>query len=160
MLGCESWTIKKTECQRIDAFELLLEKTLGNALNSKEIQPVHPKRNQAWIFFGRIDAEAETPILESPDGKNLLIGKDLNAGKDWRWEEKRTEENEMVGWHHQWMTWIWVSSRNLWWTRKPGVLQSMGLQRVEHDWVTKLNWTELVLDGNKHYSTQERRVSF
>ena len=96
-LGCaESWALKNW-C----FWSLVFEKALECRLNSKEIQPVHPKGNQSWKFIERTDVEAETPILESPDGKNLLIGKDLNAGKDWRWEEKRTEENEMVGWHHR-----------------------------------------------------------
>ena len=70
------------------------------SLDCKEIQPVHPKGNQSWIFIGRTDAEAETPILWPPDVKNWLILKDPNAGKDWRWEEKGTTEDEMVGWHH------------------------------------------------------------
>ena len=68
---------------------------------SKEIQPVHPKGNQSWIFIGRTDAEAETPVLWPPDAKNWLIGKDPNAGKYWRWEEKGMTEDEMVGWHHR-----------------------------------------------------------
>ena len=68
---------------------------------SKETQPVHPKGNQSWIFIGRTDAEAETPVLWPPDEKSWLIGKDSDAGKDWRWEEKGTTEDEMVGWHHQ-----------------------------------------------------------
>ena len=78
----------------------VLEKTLESPLNCKEIQPVHPKGNQSWIFIERTDAEAETPILWSPDVKNQLIGKDPDAGKDWRWEEKGMREDEMVGWHH------------------------------------------------------------
>jgi len=101
MCGCESWTIRKVECWRIDAFwTVVLEKTLENPLDSKEIQPVHPKGNQSWMFIGKTDAEAETPMLWPPDVKNWLIGKDLDAGKDWRWEEKGMTEDEMVGWHH------------------------------------------------------------
>ena len=80
---------------------VVLEKTLESPLDCKEIQPVNPKGNQSWIFFGRTDAEAETPILWPPDAKNWLIGKDPVAGKGWRWEEKGTTEDEMVGWHHQ-----------------------------------------------------------
>ena len=80
---------------------VMLEKTLESPLDCKEIQPVHPKENQSWIFIGRTDAEAETPILWPPDVKNQLIWKDLDAGKDWRWEEKGTTEDEMVGWHHR-----------------------------------------------------------
>ena len=93
MYGCESWTIKKAECQRIDVFELWCWGRLESPLNCKEIQPVHPKGNQSWIFIGRTDVEAETPILWPPDAKNWLIGKDPDAGKDWRQEEKgRTED--------------------------------------------------------------------
>jgi len=79
----------------------LLEKILESPLDSKEIQLVHPKGNQSWIFIGRMDAEAETPIIWSPDAKNWLIGKDPDAGKDLRREEKVMTEDEMVGWHHQ-----------------------------------------------------------
>ena len=83
MYGCESWTIKKTECRRIDAFELWCWRS---PLDSKEIQPVHPKGNQSWLFIGRTDVEAETPILWPPDAKNWLIWKDPDSGKDWKWE--------------------------------------------------------------------------
>ena len=80
---------------------VVLDKTLESPLDCKEIQLVHPKGNQSWIFIGRTDAEAETPILWPPDAKKWLIGKEPNAGKDWRWEEKGTTEDEMVGWHHR-----------------------------------------------------------
>ena len=80
---------------------VVLEKPLESPLDCKEIQPVHPKGNQFWIFIGRTDAEAETPILWPPDAKSWLIWKDPDARKDWGWEEKRTTEDEMVGWHHQ-----------------------------------------------------------
>ena len=100
MCGCESWTIKKAEWWRIDAFELWCWRRLLSPLVCKEIQPVHPKGNQSWIFTGRTDAEAEAPILWPPDVKKWLIGKDPDAGKDWRQEEKGTTEDEMVGWHH------------------------------------------------------------
>ena len=109
------------------------EDLFESLLDCKEIQPVNPKRNQPWIFIGRTDAEAEAPILWSPDVKNWLIGKDPDAGKDWRQEEKGTTENEMAGWPHWLNGHIWASSRSWWWTRRPGVLQSMGLQRVGHD---------------------------
>ena len=99
MYGCESWTIKKAEHWRADAFELCsLEKTLESSLDCKEIQPVHPKGNHSWIFIERTDAEI--PILWLPDAKNWLIWKDPDARKYWRWEEKGTTEDEMVGWHH------------------------------------------------------------
>ena len=100
MYGYESWTLKKAEHWRIDAFELWcwnLKKTLEIPLDCKEIQPVHPKVNQSWIFIGRTDAEAETPILWPPDAKNWLIGKDPDAGKEWRQEEKEMTEVEMIG---------------------------------------------------------------
>ena len=100
MYGCENWTIKKAECQRIDAFKLVLEKTLESPLDCKEIQPVHPKGNQSWVFIGRTDAEAENLILWPPDVKSWLTGKDPDAGRDWRQEEKGTTEEEMVGWHY------------------------------------------------------------
>ena len=96
MYECESWTIKKAECWRIDAFELWCWRS---PLDCNEIQPAHPKGDQSWVFIGRTDAEAETPVLWPPDGKNWLIWKDPNAGKDWRWE-KGTTEDEMIGWHH------------------------------------------------------------
>ena len=101
MYGCESWTIKKAEHRRIDAFELWFKREDSwKSLDCKEIQPVNPKGNQSWIFIGRTDAKGETPILGPPDAKNWLIWKDPDTGKDWRWEEKRITEDEMVGWHH------------------------------------------------------------
>jgi len=124
----------------------VLEKTLESLLDCKEIQPVHPKGNQSWIFIGRTDAEAETPILWPPDAKNWFTGKDPDTGKDLRWEEKG-EDRGWDGWMAsptQWI-WVWVNSRSWWWTGRLGMLQSMGSQRVRHDWVTELNWTELVL---------------
>ena len=96
-LDCEdSWAPKNWHF-----WTVMFEKTLESPLNCKEIQPVHPKGNQSWIFIGRTHAEAETPIPWPPDVKNWLIGKDPDAGKDWRWEEKRATEDEMVGWHHR-----------------------------------------------------------
>ena len=92
----ESW-VPKNWC----FWTVVLEKTLESPLDCKEIQPVHPKGNESWIFIGRTDDEAETPILWPPDAKNWLIWKDPDAGKDWRQEEKRTAEDEMVAWHHQ-----------------------------------------------------------
>ena len=80
---------------------VVLEKTLESPLDCKEIKPVNPKGNQPWIFIGRTDAKAEAPILWPPDVKNWLIGKDSDAGKDWRREKKGMTEDEMVGWHHQ-----------------------------------------------------------
>ena len=101
MYGCESWTIKKAEHWRIDAFELWCwEKTLESPLDCKEIQPVHPKGDQSWVFIGRTDTEAETPVLWPSDAKNWLIGKDLVAGEDWG-KVNGTTEDEIVGWHHR-----------------------------------------------------------
>ena len=99
--GCESWTVKKAEHWRTDAFwTVLLEKTLETPLDCKEIQPVSPKGNQSWIFTGRTDAEAETPILWPPEAKSWLIWKDPDAGKDWG-QEKGAIEDERDGWHHR-----------------------------------------------------------
>ena len=118
---------------------VVLEKTLESPMNSKEVTPVNPKGNQPWIFIGRTDAEAEALILWPSDSKSWLIGKDPDAGKDWRQEEKGMTDGWMAS-PTQW-TWFWVSSRSWWWTGRTGVLQSMGLQRVGHDWAP--NWTEL-----------------
>ena len=137
MYGCEldykeSWA-QKNWC----FWTVVLEKTLESPLDCKEIQPVHSKGNQSWIFFERTDAEAETPILWPPDVKNWLIWKDPDAGKDWRWEEKDDRGwNDWMASLTQW-TWVWVHSGSWWWTEKPGVLQSMGSQRIGHDWVTE-----------------------
>ena len=126
---------------------MVLEKTLEGPLDSKEIQPVHPKGNQSWIFIGRTDVEAETPIIWPPEAKNQLIWKDPDTGKrPWCWERLKVGEGDNRGWDGwmasltQW-TWVWVNSRSSWWTGRPGVLQSMGLQRL--DTTERLNWTEL-----------------
>ena len=100
MYGCESWTVKKAERWRIDAFELWCCRTLESPLHWKEIKPVNLKGNQHWIFIGRTDAEAEAPILWPPDAKNWLIGKDPDAGREWGQEEKWMAEDEMAGGHH------------------------------------------------------------
>ena len=92
----ESW-VPKNWC----FWTVVLEKTLESPLGCKEIQPVHPKGDQSWVFIGRTDVEAEAPILRPPDAKSWLIGKDPDAGKDWRQEEKETTKDEMVGWDHQ-----------------------------------------------------------
>ena len=134
----ESWALKNW-C----FWTVVLEKTLESPLDCKEIQPVHPKGNQSWIFTGRTDTEAETPILWPPDAKNWLIWKDPDAVKDWRQEEKgEGDDRGWDGWMASPTQWtrVWVGSRSWWWAGKPGVLQSMGLQRVRHDWVTELNW--------------------
>ena len=135
MYGCERWTIKKAEGWRIDAFELWCWRTLECPLGCKEIKPVNPKGNQSWIFIVRTDAEAEALILWPPDGKNWLIGKDPDAGKDWRQEEGTTKD-EMVGCHHLLYGHEFVQA--------PGVGDGQGSLaccslwgcRVGHNWVT------------------------
>ena len=97
MYGCESWTIKKAKCWRSDG---VVGEDSGESLDCREMKPVNPKGSQSLIFIGRTDAEAETPVLWPPDAKNWLIGKNPDAGKDWRWEEKGMTEGAMVGWHH------------------------------------------------------------
>ena len=129
----ESWA-PKNWC----FWTVMLEKTPESSLDCKEIQPVNPKANQSWIFIGRTNAESEAPIFGPSDTKNCLIGKDPDAGKEWRQEEKGTTEDEMVGWHHQLSglslskLWELVMDREAW------VLQFMGSQRVGHNWVTEL----------------------
>ena len=121
---------------------VMLEKTLGSLLDCKEIKTVHPKGNQPWIFIGRTNAEAETPILWPPDGKNWLTGKDPDAGKDWGQEEKWTTEDEMVGWYH------WLDGHGF--EHAPGVGNGQGSLTCCHPWGHKeldttewLNWTQL-----------------
>ena len=103
MYGYESWTVKKAECRRSDAFNMVLEKTLDSPLDYKEIQPVHSEGDQPLDFFGGNDAEAETPVLSPPHAKcwKRLIGKDSEAGRNCGQEEKGTTEDEMAGWHHR-----------------------------------------------------------
>ena len=98
--GCESDYKENWALKNWCFWTVVLEKTLESPLDCKEIQPVNPKGNQSWIFIGRTDAEAETPILLPPDAKNWLIRKEPDVGKDWRWKEKGTTEDEMVGCHH------------------------------------------------------------
>ena len=98
MYECESWTVKKAECLKNWCFwTVVLEKTLESPLDCKEIQPVHSKRDQSWVFIGRMDAKAETPVLWPPHVKSWLIGKDSDAGRDWGQEEKGMTEDEMAG---------------------------------------------------------------
>ena len=118
MHGCESWTIKKAEHWRLMLWTVVLKKTLESPWDCKEIQPVHPKANQSWIFIGRTGAKAETTILWPPDVKNWLNGKYPDARKDWRREEKGTTEDEMVGWHH------WLDGHEL--EQAPGVGDGQG----------------------------------
>ena len=114
-------------------------------LDCKEIQPVHPKRDQSWVLIGRTDVKAETPIFWPLDAKSWLIGKDPHAGKDWGQEEKgMTGKDGWMASPTQW-TWVWVDSGSWWWTGRPGMLRFMGSQRVGYNWATELNWTGLSL---------------
>ena len=138
MRGCEIWTLKKAECQRIPAFELWCWRRLlrvpwtAKRSNQSILKEINP------IFIGRTDAEDETPILGPPDMKSWLIGKDPDAGKDWRQKEKGVTEDE-DGWMASltlW-TWVWANSRRSWRTEGPGRLQHMGSPRVGHDLATE-----------------------
>ena len=137
-LGCEeSWALKNW-CFLTE----VLEKTLESPLNCKEIQPVHSEGNQSWVFFGRNDAKAETPVLWPHHVKRWLIGKDSNAGRDWGQEEKGMPEHEITRWHHR------LDGREFEWT--PGVGDGQGglaccdsWGRKESDMTEWLNWTEL-----------------
>ena len=133
----ESWA-QKNWC----FWTVVLEKTLESPLDSKEIQPVHPKRDQSWVFIARTDVEAETSILWPPNAKSWLIGKDPDAGKDWGQEEKGMTEDEMVGLHH------WLDGHGFEWTPEVGDGQgglaccsSWGLK--ESDMTEQLNWTDI-----------------
>ena len=137
MYGCESWTIQKAECRRVDPFEVWCWRRL---LDYK-IQPVHPKGDQSWVFIGRTDVEAETSILWPPDAESWLIWKGPDAGKDWEQEEKGMPEDEMVGWHHR------LNGHEFGWTL--GVDDGQGglaccnpWGRKELDTTEKLNWTD------------------
>ena len=141
---------KKTWALKNWCFQtMVLGKTLESPLHCKEIEPVHPKRNESWIFIGMTDVEAETLILWPPDAKNWLIGKDPDAGKDWRQEEEGTTEDEMVGWHHR------LDGHELEWTLgvsdRQGDLVSSPQDCTESDlteWLNWLKWLKLKLEKN------------
>ena len=133
---------KKAERKRIDAFELMvLEKTLESPLDCKEIQPVHPKGDQSWVFIGRTEAEADTPILWPPDAKRWLIGNDPDAGGDWGQEEKRTTEDEMAGWHHRLEGHEFEQTLGVG-DGQGGLACCDSWGRKESDTTDRLNWTE------------------
>ena len=142
-LDCEESWVLKSWCFWI----VVLEKTLESPLDCKEIQPVHPKGDQSWVFIGRPDAESAAPILchwceELTHWKIPWFWEGLGAGG----------EGDDRGWDG-WMasptrwTWVWVNSRSCWWTGRPGVLRFMGSQRVGHDWATELNWTDSLVNN-------------
>ena len=129
-------------CYLFFAWTVVLEKTLESPLDCKDIQPVHSKGDQSWVFFGRNDAKAEAPILWPPQAKSWLTGKDSDAGRDWGQEKKGTTEDEMAGWHHQ------LNGHESAWT--PGVGDGQGglvccnsWSRKESDMTERLKWTEL-----------------
>ena len=140
MYGCESWTVKKAECQRIDAFKLWCwERLLRVPWTTRRSNQSHPKGDQSWVFIGRTDAETKTPILWPPHGMSWLIGKDSNAGRDWG-QEKGTTEDEMAGWHH------WLNELEFEWTPavgdEPGGLAFCDSWACkESDTTERLNWT-------------------
>ena len=139
-LDCEESWEKKNWC----FWTVVLEKTLESPLDCKEIQTVHPKGDQSWVFIRRTDAEAETPILWPPHVKSWLTGKTLMLGGIGG--RRRRDDRGWDGWMAsltQW-TWVWVGSGSWWWTGRPGMLRFMGSQRVGHDWATELNWTEAI----------------
>ena len=132
----ESWVLKNW-C----FWTVVLEKTLEGPLDYKEIKPVHPKGDQSWVFIGRTDAEAETPIFWPPDAKNWLVGKDPGAGKDWGQEERGMTEDEMVGWHH------WLNGHGFGETPEVGdgeggLVCCSPWGHKESDRTERLNWTD------------------
>ena len=161
MYGCESWTVKKAERRRIGFWTVVLEKTLESPLDCKEIQPVHPKGDQSWVFIGRTDAKAETPVLWPSHVKSWLIGKDSDAGRDWGQEEKGMTEDEMVEWHH------WLNGHEFEWT--PGVGDGQGglaccdsQGRKESDTTEQLNWSELNIwskNSTSVYLSKEHKIT-
>ena len=142
------WRLSRGSRKYIDAFTgltLLYDLLWRDVMDCKEIQPVHSKGNQSWVFFGRNDAKAEMPVFWPPHVKSWLIG------KDWCWEGLgaggKGDDRGWDGWmaSPSWWTWVWVNSGSWWWTGRPAVLQCMGSQRVGHDWPTELNWSYKIM---------------
>ena len=144
MYGCEGFCEESRVPKNWCFWTVVLEKTLASPLVCKDIQPVHPKGDQSWVFIGKTDVEAETPILWPPDAKSWLIWKDPDAKKDWEQEEKGTTEDEMVGWHY------WLDEHGFGWTLgvgdgQGGLVCCGSWGRKELDTTERLNWTELNL---------------
>ena len=155
-LDCEESWEPKNWC----FWTVVLEKTLESSLDYKKIQPVHPKGDQSWVFIGRTDAKAQTPILWPPDAKSWLIGKYPDDRKDWGQEEKGTTEDEMAGWHH------WLDGHEFEWT--PGVddrqgglacCNSWGCKELDN-WANELNWTMFFQGCCPSFMATCRRKSF
>ena len=136
-LDCEDSWARKNEC-----FWIWCWRRLESPLDCKEIQPVHPKGDQSWVFIRRTDVEAETPIFWPPDAKSWLIGKDQWEGLGAGGEGGERGWNGWMASPTRW-TWVWVNSRSWWWTGRPDMLRFMGSKRARHEWATDLNWTEL-----------------
>ena len=128
---------------------MVLEKTLDSPLDWKEIQTVHPKGKQSWIFIGRTDDEAETPIVWPPDMKNWFTGKDPDAGKDWQQEKKGMTEDEMVGWHHRLNGHEFKQAFGVGDGQRSLACYGPWGHRVRHNWETELNWTEQPQEDSK-----------
>ena len=148
--GCESWTTKKAECWRIDVFELWCWRRLlrvswtARRSNQSILKEINPEYSLKGLMLKL--------KLQYFDAKNWLIWKDPDTGKDWRWEEKRMTEDEVVGWHHQLDGHEFVQTLGVG-ARRPGMLQSMGSQRVEHNWATELIWS-----GPYSWQSREKRI--
>ena len=136
---------------------VVLEKTLEHPLEARRSNQSILKEINPWIFIGRTDAEAEAPIFWPPDAKSWLIRKDPDAGKDWRQEEKGTTEDEMVGWHHWLNRHAFEQSLGKWRTGKPGVLNSMGSQKIRHDWATEQKQQQGLEWWGQRYRSRSRR---
>ena len=158
MFGYESWTIKKAESQRTDAFKLWCWRRLESPFDCKEIQPISPKGSQSWIFIGKTNAEAEAPVLWGPDAKHWLIGKDPDAGKDWRQEKWKTED-EMVEWYRR------LDGHEF--EQAPAVGDGQGSLaccdswgRKESDMTEQLNWTELNIIQQYKLLNKNRKAGY